>query len=1213
MRARNSIKRLVLFLSFVLFFYGGISMEKPKDDIKGKNIKDTAIFTLDKEKNEIISLSKNVNDYFKLKFISVTTDQSIYWLNEEVFLKILIPTNPSQEIKITLQKKDSTPRDLGKFTLNDGGILVQKILSGKEKKLEPGEYRVDVETTDKKLQSYTSFTIVEGALGAVSFAHDFQELTNPKALEEVKGGWFLGNAAGVGMRWGNGLNVKNEIRVFNQPFTGSVKIKSRCFLPGCNGIEAGPEIAKDIKDGLLEATLNVSSHSGPFEIEVITDKGSVKNLFSRSGHIERQSIPISSNLTNYFQATLAPYEGTTAVYGRDVYIMKSKDTKKDAFELVSPICGESGEIEIIAKKEIVKSRIFVLYPEKSDEFKTEEIKCADKIKEGEKIQIKCSSPYSFIAIGGFLGEKSEYYEGWAIVFAESPIKVEILAPQEGTPLKSSDIEIKTFDRFKNKPVSMYGILEVFDNRVSSKSPKDPLSSATGDSFRGLSNYLSTWRDITGITMEQEMVKETAAPSKAKIAASISSLNRMAGAAPPMTAAPGQGIAFRFIHAGEEIKAGETEIQETIREGEKKVIYCDVVKTDENGRAKITVELPPQTGRCKIRFVAISKFDYLEKVSDIDVKKGCFVELNLQPLLIPGAKIFAKAHIVNSENMKLKLNVFGAGLDNILSYDIEESSKDIEFEVLGKNYGPLKLELIDSTGKTRDRREIEIKNISSLPVTFSDVIISDGGDISIEKGKRIAVYSNPAGLLQGIIMNITTTMYSWFGHSEAISASAGVRAILLGAIEDKIINDEGMRETLKSDLIKSVKDLYEKFYNKEKGLMCPYPGIEENVLWSVWVARNLNTMLTALLASEKLKEEFKDTITIAGEMIEKILTELDKGKISIEEIGFFDPKLNGVDLIPIEVDGKVVYKAVTDMTVVNWFVNKMLPTLDLPHCKGIPEIDARFIKSYDIYRFLRAFERTGSIYYLLLNAKALYLNGDKNFFPVFNKIARGMILTQEPGLIQGPALLGGVYSSPQTMIKFLELLTLMATDEKIKVKTDIEITKSGNVKETLTISTAPAILDATDGAIKIKAPEFVTIRIDDKKEINLYDYLETKSFFTISVDNKTLKMGEEAKIQINLDKDKDPSEYYAIVAVPSVMSVRQTEDLLSDYKGQLLYGQRASGGQKIQLLSVPFRGSRTMILNVEAAQKGESEGFILVRHISNPDIIVTEKIEKVTVE
>ena len=1193
-----------------------------KEDKKENPMKDTAIFKIDNDKKEVISLIDNIKNYLKFKFVSVTTDQPMYWPNEDVFLKVLMPAEGSQKLSISIQKKDSTPVIIDNLSLNEGGILVHKILSGKDKKIEAGEYRIDVTTADKKLQSYTSFSVVEGSLGAVSFGYDFEEITDPKKLNESKGGWFLGNAGGVGSRWGNGLNVKNEIRYFNKPYNGDALIKSRCFLSGCNGVEAGPEVKKQIKDGLLETVMDVSSHSGPFEIEVITDKGTIRNLFDRSGHVERQPIKLASNLTNNFNATLAPYENTIPVYGREIYIEKLKDTQENAFELVSPICDEKNKIELKVHREIINPKIFVLSYTKSDDVKINEIKSGNKLEENKSIEIECSSPYNFIAIAGFTDKG--YYEAWALVFTQSSIDVDLSSPDNSKPVTGFDINIKTIDRFTGKGIPMYGILEVYDNRVPSKSAKEPLVSSLGDSARGLTNYLVSWIDMTGIKYDKEKsVSDTfAAPSlPVMVQPSVMAPPSVKMAMPTQTGVMPNSVNSPVISSAESVDR-HPEITEAIREGEQKVVYCAVVQTDKNGSARVNVTSPPQTGRCKIRFVGINKFDYGEKLKDIDIKKDSFVEINIQPLLMPGAEIWAKAHVENLAKDSIKLQISGAGLDKDLRYDIKPGSEDIEFPVKGEKYGSLNLVVTDAGGKAIDKREIKIKNISSIPVTYSDLVISDGKTITVDKGKRIAVYANPAQLLKGILMNINTTMYSWFGHSEALSASVAVRGILLRAISDKIIDDEGLRDTLKSDLIKIVKDLNEKFYDAKTYQFCPYPGLKGNDLWSIWTARNLSIMVNNLESSKELKKEFKDTIKIAKEMVDKVnMIMIMKKKISIEEENLYD-LAKGQDMIPVEINGKVVYKAITDDAVVRWYVDKMLPILDIPERgSSIKDINIKFIKAYDTYRFLRAFERTGNIYYLLLNAKALFLKGDKNFYPLFNQIAKGLILTQEPGMIQGPALLGGVYSSPQTVVKFLDLLITMAKDKKILSTANIEVI-NGTAKEKISVSDKPAVLEPVNNEIKINSPEYVTVRMDEKKEINIYEYLSKTPFFNSSTcfinnevikDTDAIKVGEEAVLQITLDNDRDPSEYYAVIAVPSVFSIRQTEDLLSDYKGQLLYGQRAAGGTKIQFLTVPFRGSRVMVLNLEATQKGRSDGYVFVRHISNPDIVATGKIGTITVK
>ncbi len=55
-----------------------------------------------------------------------------------------------------------------------------------------------------------------------------------------------------------------------------------------------------------------------------------------------------------------------------------------------------------------------------------------------------------------------------------------------------------------------------------------------------------------------------------------------------------------------------------------------------------------------------------------------------------------------------------------------------------------------------------------------------------------------------------------------------------------------------------------------------------------------------------------------------------------------------------------------------------------------------------------------------------------------------------------------------------------------------------------------------------------------------------------------------------------------------------EDVLSDDKGQLRYGQPARGGQKMQLLTVPFRCKRERRLILEDAIPGTATGTVAIR-------------------
>lgn len=1155
-----------------------------------EDVNKSRFFKVDSQKKEITGPEEKIADSLKLNLVSVTVDQPQYWPWEDVNLKVLMPDRHNTDIEISVQKRDATPKELGKFTLTEDGILVKKIMSGKEEKLELGEYRVNVCTTDKTVQGTAEFSVVEGALGALSFAYEFRQLTEASDLAKAKGGWFMGNASGAGLRWGNGLNIKNELRVSNQPYSGKVTIKSRCFLPGCNGCEAGEPVTIDVKDGLIEAVMDVGGHSGPFEIEAITDKGSVKFLFEASGHIERAMVMLSQGMTYAYRAGLAPYEGTIQVPGRQIYIDKEKEKKDDPIELTSAFSDLDNKITISVCKAVEKVRVYVWVPEPGGKFVYKELTdLPTKLERGEKIVVPIEGPYSLITTGGYLSEKGDFWEGYAIVFTPSALKVNIESPEAGSPTTTFKVNISTINENTGKGVPIAGVLEVYDNRVASKNPVNPLTSAIGDSFRNAANSFSYWEDRTGMDM-------------------LKSKGTSRGGAHMLCEAP-MSPAGEYAEELKVPEEGGAE-GEAIRQGEEKVVYCGMIKTDNQGNATVEVKLPPQIGRCNIRFAAVKDMDYTFNQKTIDVTKKAYVECHLLTLLVLNSKVIATAFVFNSEETDTTLKISGAGLDNPLAYEIKPGGQEIEFPIEGKNYGKLIFELISSFGKILDKRELEIRDISSQPATFSKLVISENKPISVNVDEGVAVYANAGQLLNDIVMNITITMYSWFGHAEALSASCSIRAILLLAIDKGIINDNGLCQTLKVDLEKTVRDLKERFYDNNTGLFSPYPGIETNTLWSAWTARNLNLMVQAIKKSTNLSNEFSETVKDVETMINKVSQALEKLGQSIPELAGYDPSQSNRDVIPVEIDGQVYYKVITDDAVAQWAVKKFLPVLDLPK----QDLNAAFIKAYDTWRFLRAFEHTGLLPYLIQNAKALWLAGEKGrakFNELFSQIAKGAIASQEPGMIQGPALLGGVYSSPQTMVRFLELLIMMSEEKAIPSPSSVKLIWP-NKEETATMTDKPLLICVKGSGLDIIAPQYCIVRIDQKKIINLGDYVSKEPFFKVELEKSKLAMGEEGSLLIELDKVKDPFEYYAIIALPSTVSLRQTEDILSDYKGLLLYGQKTSGGTKIQLVTVPFRGSRKMILSLEGAQKGISSGWVLVRHINNPDDIATVKISETEV-
>ena len=425
------IKILVLIMILSTFLVVNAKNQKKIIKEDPKDMKEYAFFKVNEKDKEILDIKTDIANNFKLNFFSVTVDQPIYWPNEDVYLKIVAPNFKDSQVTVSVQKKDATPNELGSFKLNEAGIFVKTIMSGAKSKLEIGEFRVEVKSKDGILTGFTTFSVVDGSLGALSFAYEFKQLTDEKELLKENGGWFLGNASGIGNRWGNGLNVKNQIRYLNQPYSGKAVIKSRCYLAGCNGVEAGTAIDSEIKDGSLQTVMDVGGHSGPFEIEIITDKGSLRYLFERSGHVERQSIIISNNVGYINEVTLAPYENTTPIDGKDIYLSNKPQKQSSALELNSPIADKDGEITFKAINKLKDLNVYIISPSDKNTFKHKKIEVASTLNKGDDFNVKCEEPYSFIAIGAF--DNGNFYEAWTYAFVPTIINIDVKAQDSGSP------------------------------------------------------------------------------------------------------------------------------------------------------------------------------------------------------------------------------------------------------------------------------------------------------------------------------------------------------------------------------------------------------------------------------------------------------------------------------------------------------------------------------------------------------------------------------------------------------------------------------------------------------------------------------------------------------------------------------------------------------------------------------------------------------------
>jgi len=629
--------------------------------------RDSRLFRVNARRTKILGPATHLPKALGLRLVSVTTDQPQYWPNEKVRVKILMPGLPKHPVEITWQKRDATPHTLPPVLLDAYGVAVVEILDGTTRRLELGEYRVDVGSKDKSLKSSATFSVVEGALGALSLAYEFKRCTSFEELGQVKAGWFLGNIAGSGKRWGNSLALKNELRVENRPYTGKATLISRCFLPGCNGVQAGPPQEIHVKDGRVMAIMDIRGHSGPFQVEFVTPQGSLRHQFEGSGHIERQMFQISMGVGWIHKAGLAPYEGSVQVPGRQIFLEKQRDKEEAPFEVPSVIAVD-GEMAIHIRRRVTGAALHVWRPNERGTFEPHPVPMAKVLRPGDTLRVKVAQPYSLVAIGGHDGTKLR--EGYAIAFPPAGMKVSVEVPAVATPLSSIPVSVALTDALGHG-VPASGILEVFDTRVASQSPASPLASAIGDSFRNASNALTHWVDpIESEEQRKREERELARQARAshrreaatKLSGSLGSLGdmRLLGSggsgyglgAPVMPKAKLAGtptaaaLRHRVGGTGTPLEE-EGDSGKTIREGEKKVVFCERIELDASGRKTVEVRLPPQTGRVAFRFVAVRGLDHAVGHARADTSKRASAELRLPNTFVPGARIEGTVVVANT--------------------------------------------------------------------------------------------------------------------------------------------------------------------------------------------------------------------------------------------------------------------------------------------------------------------------------------------------------------------------------------------------------------------------------------------------------------------------------------------------------------------------------------------------------------------------------------
>ncbi len=1201
--------------------------------------RDTRFFRLDKA-GKLLGPASHVPPVLALQLVSVTPDQPQFWPEEKLRVRVLMPGRGGQALQVRWNKRDATVGELPGVALDPDGVAVIELADGKEKRHELGEYRVEIKTADGKAQGHTTFSVVEGTLGAVSLAYAFDRVTSAADLDARKAGWYLGNGGGAGSRWGNGLSFKNELRVDNVPFEGEVELIPRCMLSGCNGVVAGPQQRLHIEKGQIAATLNVGGHSGPFQVEIVTPQGSLRHQFDGSGHVEREMIPISKGVRFAHRVGLAPYTNTTQVPGRALFVDRLPQTAdSDAFEVQSPI-ATGGKVVFAARQDIKNVMALVYAPRGDGSVTATPATVPQALKVGETVSIAISGPLALVAVGGQarVGNKDDFREGYVLALAPSALDLALTVPKAAAPNGQARIEVELRDAH-GKPVQGSVLVEAYDIRVAARDPLSQLTSDIGDTARRAGRHLDSWVDPVELERqrleeerqrkeeerrereeekhrqrEERQMRRDEKRAAAKDEAFGRGSGRVYGYGAAGAAPSGGGVAYGYslgakskeykamsaprpsVAGGHAHAAGDHDDEssegEIVREGEVKIAFMGVVRTGADGKAHLDAPLPPQTGRLAWRVTAIAGLDWVSTEKQTDLVREASVEIKAPRALVAGGMLDLQLVTQSKSSKSLRLQVTGAGFERAASLPVP-SGKHTHLLAWPAQAGEIVAALVDDDGKVHDKRKVVIADVARQKVTWSRLATGGGKAITVKGGEKVTAYATPGALLHGIVSNMVTTMESWFPHAEALSAQVAVRATLLAAIERRLLADDGYAPQLRGGFEQAVLKLQRELYDPQGRMIRPYPGVAGNPLWSAWVANNLHIARRAFAQVPQARARVGAAAATALDQLAKDLGDGMVARGENTDKHGFSVSRDGAETVEIAVEGGGRFEVVTDDAVQQFVLDKLGPALE--QC-GDDCADPKALgKALDHFRLVRAFSRVGRLQWLVAQAKAALAAGPKGqatFDKLFDITAQGFVLSQEPGMLQGPALLGGVYSQPMALPRFVELLLAMGLrggDNGAVAATVDDSNKKLHWGEAVEVKRFA----------ELRLPRGAIARIDRPGSVDLRASSE-KPFARAMVAKAELQIGEQSELVVELDAAADPLEFYALVAVPATVAIRQTQDALSDYKGQLIYGQQAMGGAKMQIIAVPFRGLRTLRIWIEGLLPGQAPGLVAIRHVHDSD-------------
>ena len=472
----------------------------------------------------------------------------------------------------------------------------------------------------------------------------------------------------------------------NQPFSGEVTVHSRCMLPGCNGSLAGPSQKMMVERGQLLGTLNVGGHSGPFQIEVVSPRGSLRHQFegqttsSATWWRRRRAASVTATKSASLHMK-TPCKCRVAIC-----LSKAESRGSDPFS-VSSLIASSGKLSIEVTAKVSAPVLFVHTPNSDGTWRRQASGTVGDFVPGRKIDVDVAGPYTLVTIGGFVADT--FREGWALAFPPSRLKVNLERTGGRHAEGQSAVTIQAEDR--GKGVALSAILKSMTTgcrRAARRRTYIPRwatrcamrrvrcrrgrTTPAGNSMnRTIARRIAKkWSKAKRICAAQDDGGTVDVDGRSTFGTTGSGRFGLSGRG---TGGGGMGYGGGLGKMGKSRKRwwGVAAVMQTVAGTKTRRRKKKCARATKSGvlpklsptRAvgPVDVVLPPQTGRVVMRVVAVQALEFSQSQRELDVKQVAGAEARLPKTFVPGAELRIPIDATNATQSTLQVSVTGPGI------------------------------------------------------------------------------------------------------------------------------------------------------------------------------------------------------------------------------------------------------------------------------------------------------------------------------------------------------------------------------------------------------------------------------------------------------------------------------------------------------------------------------------------------------------------------